>query len=175
MNGRVGRVMKKWKKELFEWLIALAIGIIIITLIRSTVLTTYHIEGDSMLPTLQTNDQVLVLRNTSIDYGDIVILDRPNDSDIVKRVIGLPGDRIEFKNSVLYLNGEALEEDYIASDNYVMKDQLYTVSANSLFVLGDNRDKSLDSRQLGEFTTDQIIGEVKVIYFPFQHFQWISY
>ncbi|MFC4353611.1 signal peptidase I [Chryseomicrobium palamuruense] len=167
--------MKTWKSEVFEWGIALMLGIAIIWLIRTTFLTTYHIQGDSMLPNLHSNDKVVVLRNTTIDYGDIVILHRSQDSDIVKRVIGLPGDKIEFKENAIYINGEYQEETYIVSESFTLKDSEVVVPEDSYFVLGDNRDRSLDSRQLGEFRSSQIVGEVKMIYFPLGHLQWISY
>lgn len=167
--------MKTWKREVFEWGIALLIGVAIIWLIRTSFLTTYHIQGDSMLPNLHSNDQVLVLRNTTIDYGDIVILHRSQDSDIVKRVIGLPGDKIEFKDNRIYINGERREETYLSSETFTLRDFEVDVPKDSYFVLGDNRDKSLDSRQLGEFSSSQIVGEVKMIYFPLGHLQWISY
>lgn len=167
--------MRNWKREVFEWGIALLVGVAIIWLIRTSLLTTYHIQGDSMLPNLHSNDQVLVLRNTTIDYGDIVILHRSQDSDIVKRVIGLPGDTVEFRENVIYINGERREETNLGLEKFTLRDFEVNVPQDSYFVLGDNRDKSLDSRQLGEFKASQVVGEVKMIYFPVGHLQWISY
>lgn len=165
----------KWKKELLEWLVAVGIGIAIVAFIRSTFLTTYHIEGDSMLPSLHSRDQVVVLRHTSIDRGDIVILKRPNESDIVKRVIGLPGDQIQFIQNEIYINGTKLNEAYIEGQEFQLDEKSFEVGQNAYFILGDNREKSLDSRQLGEFDTNRLVGEVKMIYFPLQHFNWLTY
>lgn len=167
--------MRKWKREVIEWGIALIIGIGLIWVIRSTFLTTYHIDGNSMLPNLHSDDQVMVLRNTSIEYGDIVIIEREDDSDIVKRVIGLPGDTLEFKDNTIYINGKIFEETYLDGESFTLKDFVVEVPEQSYFVLGDNRNRSLDSRQLGEFASSQIVGEVKMIYFPLPHLKWISY
>ncbi|WP_342526027.1 signal peptidase I [Chryseomicrobium sp. FSL W7-1435] len=167
--------MKEWEDDLKEWAIALLIGATVILLVRSFIVTTYQIDGDSMLPTLHSGDQVVVSLISSIEPGDLVIVQYSDQKDIVKRVIGVPGDRIEFRANQIFVNSVVLEEPYIYEQDSNLEDMTIELEEDRYFVLGDNRERSLDSRDLGTFTTQQIIGEVKFIYYPFQHFSAIHY
>lgn len=172
---QVNGFMRTWKDELKEWGLALIIGVALIVFIRSFVVTTYHIEGDSMLPTLHSKDQVVVSLVTPINRGDLVILKNRDDQEIVKRVVGIPTDTIEFKNNQLLINGERLVESYIYEQDYEVDDFQVELDDQSYFVLGDNRKRSLDSRVLGVFTKDDIVGEVKLVYYPVSHLSWLHY
>lgn len=167
--------MKNWKSEVKEWLLALIIGIGFIALIRTTLFTTYHIHGDSMLPTLHSEDQVVVSLLSPIEFGDVVIVERDNEKDIVKRVIGLPGDTLQFREDGVYRNGEKMEELYLQDSEWDFLQTTITLEDDAYFVMGDNRNRSLDSRELGTFSSKEIIGEVKLVYFPFTHLSWIHY
>lgn len=167
--------MKNWKSEVKEWFLALIIGIAFIALIRTTLFTTYHIHGDSMLPTLHSEDQVVVSLLSPIQAGDVVIVERDNEKDIVKRVIGSPGDTLQFRENGLYRNGEKVEEKYLQDSEWDPEQTTITLEDDAYFVMGDNRNRSLDSRELGTFSSKEIVGEVKLIYFPFTHLSWIHY
>lgn len=130
-------------------------------------------EGESMAPTLKNNDRFLVDKtyydSHPIQRGDIVVIQLENDRQYVKRVIALPGETLEYKGDVLYINNEAVDEPYLTSaKNEGQKENLnltedfgpITIPEDTLFVLGDNRLNSLDSRMIGPIPIDQIVGKV---------------
>lgn len=167
--------MTNWKTEVKEWFLALIIGVAVIALIRTTLFTTYHIHGDSMLPTLHSQDQVVVSLLSPVEAGDVVIVERDNEKDIVKRVIGIPGDTLQFQEDGVYRNGEKVNETYLQDSEWSFEQTTITLQEDAYFVMGDNRNRSLDSRELGTFSSKEIVGEVKLVYFPFTHLSWIHY
>lgn len=144
---------------------------ILALLLRAFVFEPFYIPSASMEPTLYPNDRILV---SKLDYlfsppgrGDVIVFKYPMDPsvDYIKRIIALPGEKIEIKNGVVFINGKALEEDYI------MQHQGYDfgplqVPQGMYFVMGDNRNDSADSRYWGPLAENLIIGEAKLIYWP---------
>lgn len=179
--------MKKTKKEALEWVKAIGIAVIIVILIRSFVFSNYVVQGKSMMPTLQNGNRLIV---NKIDYSvgkphrfDVVIFHATKSEDYVKRVIGLPGDRIAYKNDMLYVNGKAVKEPYL--DPY--KKQLFQgqltwdftlkgltgearVPKGKLWVMGDNRRNSVDSRWFGFVDEKEVVGKVDLRYWPLKKF-----
>lgn len=148
-------------------------------IIRTHFLQAFKIPAGSMLPTLEIGDRIFVDKTTeaktSIKRGDILIFVYPKDEkkDFIKRVIGLPGDKIEIKDKEIYINDEKLTENYIIRQDPHIKPREYeprdnmgtiTIPSDSLFVLGDNRDQSYDSRYWGFVKTDKVKGKVIKIY-----------
>lgn len=148
--------------------------------VRFTAFDKYEVEGSSMFPTLhgktkenKTNfDKLYVatsnLAKKKITYGDIAVLKKDKDSkksiDIVKRVIGLPGDVIELKDGNVYRNGKLLNEPYLKPGTKTYPDSpigntIFHVGKDEVFMLGDNRSNSLDSRSMGCFSKKQIVGK----------------
>jgi signal peptidase I len=128
-----------------------------------------RVDGFSMLPTLQNGEYVLVnrlaYRADLPDRGDIIVFLSPvNDQDLIKRVIGLPGDQILIKDGQVVLNGQALDEPYIAAAP--LYDGEWTVPEGELFVLGDNRNDSSDSHAWGLLPVENVIGKAVLIYWP---------
>ncbi|UCE01110.1 MAG: signal peptidase I [Chloroflexota bacterium] len=129
-----------------------------------------RVDGASMEPTLQSGEFVIV--NKLAYYfgdpatGDVIVFHFPRDPDqeYIKRIIGLPGDQVEVKNGEVYVNGNLLEEDYIAASP-VYQDT-WTVPGDSLFVLGDNRNNSSDSHNWGTVPLDYVIGKATFVYWP---------
>lgn len=176
--------MKKGSKR--KWILIcslLAAGLILTVLlplfIRAYVIQAYKIPAGSMKPTLLIGDHILVdklQKNLDkIERGNIVIFVYPPDprKDFVKRVIGLPNDLIEIRDKALYVNGELFQEDYVIHiDTNIIpakirpRDNLgpIRVPQNSLFVLGDNRDASFDSRFWGFVDISKVKGKVTKIY-----------
>lgn len=159
--------MNKWAKELLFYGGVILFAVCVRIYIGGTML----IDGESMEPTFQHHDVVIVDR---ISYhtgepkrGDVVIVDdvidpfesKPNKKKLIKRVIGLPGDTIEVKNGELIRNGKKVKENYI---NEKMKQDMpeVTVEKGTVFVMGDNRNNSLDSRILGAFQREKIYGRI---------------
>lgn len=172
------------KNEIWEWTKALFIAIILAFIIRNFFLTPIVVEGASMMPTLQDQDRMIVTKIGEPDRFDIVVFHANEKNDYIKRVIGLPGDRIEYKNDTLSVNGKVYEEKYL--DKYKKAHQRnqyggpYTadfsiiVPEGSLFVMGDNRRYSKDSRHIGPIPIEKVVGATKVVYWPIKEIKIVS-
>ncbi|AJD90690.1 signal peptidase [Jeotgalibacillus malaysiensis] len=173
--------MESWKKESFEWLKALAVGVVIVLVVRIFLFSNYVVEGVSMQPTLQDGNK-LVINKIGYQIGDFdrfdVIVFHANESeDYVKRVIGLPGDEISYEDDQLYINGEYYKEPYLEefrtgegrlTGDFTLEELTgeSEVPEGQLFVLGDNRQESLDSRIFGFIDQDSVVGKVNLRYWP---------
>lgn len=146
---------------------------------KTNLVRAYKIPAGSMLPTLQIGDCVLVdktvYKNSQINRGDLIVFPQPNkpSPEYIKRVIAIPGDKLEIKNKIIFLNDIAQNEQYIMhidtnniSQETSPRDNFgpITLPENSIFVLGDNRDNSFDSRFFGFISTDTVKGKVANIY-----------
>ncbi len=138
-----------------------------------------RVENISMKPTLNPGEFVLV---NKIAYkvgkpqiGDIIVFHYPRNpaEDYVKRVIGLPGDVVTIGQGSVKVNGQTLQESYIAAEP--MYDGTWTVPADSLFVLGDNRNQSSDSHSWGFVPLNLVVGKALFIYWPLEEFQLIQH
>ena len=138
-----------------------------------------RVDGFSMNPTLQNGEYILVNR---LAYktgpparGDIIVFRLPSDEtqDLIKRVIGLPGDTIHISDGVVTINGSRLEEPYIAQDPLYVGD--WVVPPGNLFVLGDNRNDSRDSHQWGLLPLENVIGKSVLIYWPVYDWKIINH
>lgn len=179
----VGENMTKKKNEVFEWIKALTIAVVVAAVIRYFFFAPIVVDGFSMMPTLHTQDRMIVnkfsYRFSEPKRFDIVVFHATSDKDYIKRIIGLPGETVEYKNDTLYINGEAYEEPYL----YEYKNQLIdgplteafdlesiigqsTVPEGHLFVMGDNRRQSKDSRHIGTVPIDEVMGETSLVYWP---------
>ncbi|HPF20794.1 MAG TPA: signal peptidase I, partial [Syntrophomonas sp.] len=167
--------MNKEIKEFFKE----TLSIVIIAFILAMILRTFVIEGriipsESMLPTLKVGDRVMVnkfiYRFKQPQRGEIIVFAPPDvlqsKDDYIKRVIGLPGEKVEIKNNRVYIDDQPLVEPYLAEPvNYTFGP--VTVPENSLLVLGDNRNHSFDSHMWNAWMSqDRIKGKAFVIYWP---------
>lgn len=129
-----------------------------------------RVDGASMEPTLQSGEFVIVNKLAYLfgepTTGDVIVFHFPRDPDqeYIKRIIGLPGDQVEIKDGGVFVNGQVLDEDYIAASP--VYDVLSDVPEDSLFVLGDNRNNSSDSHNWGSVPLDYIIGKATFVYWP---------
>lgn len=156
--------MKKLK-ELMPYIIIVAV----VLLVRSFIVTPGLVNGSSMEPTLHNNELVLINKiglNKGIDRYDIVVVKYEN-STIIKRVIGLPYETVEYINDTLYIDGEEVGTKV---DFEYTKDFKLTAGKNEYIVLGDNRNISKDSRIIGPVKERDIIGKVDLVLFPFSKF-----
>ncbi|EPD52180.1 signal peptidase I [Paenisporosarcina sp. HGH0030] len=178
--------MTSMKKEAWEWLKAIVIGVMIIVIIRSFLITNYAVSGHSMEPTLHNLDKVLVSKISysvgDIDRLDVLVFHSADNEDFVKRVIGIPGDVLTYKNDKLFINNQRVEEPYLQSyDAYQNPDDRLTenftlegitgavrIPPDSYFVLGDNRRQSLDSRYFQFVNKEDIVGKVVARYWPLE-------
>ena len=159
------------KKEVISWILTLAISIGIVVLLNTFVVRVMVVDGDSMVDTLHHNDRILTTPlYTELSRGDIVVIHRENDQPLVKRVIAVAGDTIDvdYDTGKVLLNGEAIDEPYLdgkmQEPNYIGGNTPLplTVSEGYVFVMGDNRNNSLDSRaqEVGEVPVENVFGKV---------------
>lgn len=146
--------------------------------VRENVIKAYKIPAASMEPTLLIGDHILVDRSKASrapNRGDLIVFKYPEDpsKEFVKRVVAVAGDTVELKDKVLLVNGKAIPEPYVvhkeketipATKNPRDNSPLQKIAADSYFVMGDNRDRSYDSRFWGTVSRDKINGTVKSIY-----------
>ncbi|HEX5094625.1 MAG TPA: signal peptidase I, partial [Acidimicrobiia bacterium] len=150
--------------SVLEWLVLLVTAVAIAIIIKTFLVQAFYIPSGSMLPTLQENDRVLVNKLSykmhDVHRGDIVVFEAPpgmeqrDIKDLVKRVVGLPGDDVSLHDGQVYINGKALDEDYLpggpaqtpseACSGHTETD--WKIPDNAIFVMGDNRTASQDSR-----------------------------
>ena len=165
-------------RDLYEWVQSLVGSVLVVVAIFTFVIRMMGVDGHSMLNTLQHGDRLLVVNSMlyhDYKYGDIVILRKNgvfDDDPIVKRVIAVEGQTvdIDFTEGIVYVDGEALEEDYIREPTYTAEGTEFplTVPEGSIFVMGDNRNGSRDSRdyRLGTVDTRYVIGKAAFLIFP---------
>lgn len=160
-------------KELISWVKAIVIALIIVIVVREYILTPSIVRGSSMEPTLWDGDRIIISKLTTIDRFDQIAFVAPDtevEENYVKRVIGLPGDEVEFVDSILYIDGIAYEEPYLQDEwsavfSYTNDFSLDLLSLEEVpdgmyFVMGDNRRQSRDSREFGVIDEASIIGEI---------------
>ena len=165
-------------RDLYEWIQSLVGSVLVVVAIFTFGIRMLGVDGHSMLNTLQHGDRLMVVNPIfyhDYKYGDIVILRKTGVFDnepIVKRVIATGGQTvdIDFSEGVVYVDGEALEEDYIREPTYTAEGTEFplTVPEGSIFVMGDNRNHSSDSRSsdLGTVDTRYVIGKAVFLLFP---------
>ncbi len=187
-NNGMGEIalLEDVKKEGLEWMKAIGIGLIIFVFIRAFFFSNYVVEGESMMPTLQDGNKLIVnkigFQMEDLDRFDVIVFHANEEEDFVKRIIGLPGDTLEYKDDQLYVNGKKVDEPYLDKYRYqglarrltedftlLEKTGEEVVPEGKLFVLGDNRLGSWDSRQFGFISVEQVVGKVNLRYWPLDH------
>lgn len=165
------------KNELWEWIKAITFAVVLAVLIHTFLFAQFMVEGESMMPTLLNKERLIVnkivYRIHDPRFDEIIVLQYPADptKDFIKRIIGLPGDQIQVKDGKVYRNGKALNEPYIAQPTLGSFGPV-TVPAETVFVMGDNRNNSKDSRDplVGFVPYKNIVGRADIIFWPFAHF-----
>ena len=176
--------LQKLPHSIFDAVELIAITLAVLLLVTSFLFRLSVVSGGSMSHTLEGGDRLLI---SDLLYtpknGDIVVLQMPDEiterysqlekgEAIIKRVIAVGGQTVEIKDSVVYVDGQALREPYVLLDDMDSKANMkpITVSDGCVFVLGDHRSNSLDSRYFGEVDADIIIGKVLLRLMPFSSF-----
>lgn len=165
------REIKEFIKDSLKYIILIVVVLVIIVYVVSI----QQVLGPSMQPNLKANDVVLIdklkYRFTDIKRFEVVVLEYKDSKYLIKRVIGLPGDTIEYKSNILYINGNAINEDFLKSDiitnDFSLNDIGYTTIPDNMYlVLGDNRTNSMDGRDFGLIDKSQIKGKVFIRIWP---------
>lgn len=160
-------------KEVRSWIICLATAVVIALFLRFFVLEMVLVDGESMEPTLHSHQSVFIEKVTklfgTIDRGQIIVVRYPEREGVyVKRIVGVPGDTLEVKDGALYINGNRKAEPYINTDyiDYIMGP--VTVPEDCYFVMGDNRNNSMDSHDdyIGPIPKEDVIGRAILVIWP---------
>lgn len=156
--------------KLLKELIPYIIIIIAALLIRTFIFTPVKVDGASMYPTLE-DGEILILKKYDKSYQrfEIAVIKHDNDM-LVKRIIGLPGENVKYKNNKLYINGKKIEEPlYLETENFSLSNLGYTKIPDDYYlVLGDNRYNSTDSRIFGLVKKEDILGTTSLRIWPFK-------
>ncbi|MCP8616541.1 signal peptidase I [Salirhabdus salicampi] len=179
--------MSQKASSLRKWIKTILFAAVLAFIIRFFLLAPIVVDGPSMLPTLKNGDYLIVNRLSYIvgepERFDIVVFRATKETDYIKRIIGLPGEHIEYKDGNLYVNGNIVKEPYVEQSRISEQQYFYFTRDFSLpdlpgnyreipedyvLVLGDNRPNSTDSRILGLIPLDQLVGEAHFIYWPFK-------
>lgn len=177
--------MRSGARAFFDWVVVVGIALLVAILVRTFLLAHFVVDGDSMRSTLETGDRVFVnkmsYRLHDPNRGDVVVLHEitgSNERDLIKRVIALPGEEIEIQNCVVRIDGLVLIEPYldpaVVTANRCGGDQpSIQVPEDHVFVMGDNRPGSSDSRSLGPIPRDDLVGRAFVVFWPRADWQWL--
>ncbi len=170
------------KSEIFDWFEAICFSLIAVILVFTLFIRSAQVDGSSMLPTLIHEDRLILMNSaiTGVKKGDIVVITQPTEigGPLIKRVIATEGEtvNIDFENGKVYVDDILLEETYINTPTtkvpYDSVEFPFTVSKGHVFVMGDNRNASTDSRSqsIGEIDTRYIIGKAVLRIYPFDSF-----
>jgi signal peptidase I len=173
------------RRALVDWIIVIGVALLVAFLVRTFVLAHFVVDGTSMADTLHDGDRVFVnklsYRLHDPNRGDVVVLHQlsgTSERDLIKRVIALPGETIEVRNCDVIIDGRRLDEPYldqqIVTPGNCGGDVAPTmVPDDHVFVMGDNRAGSLDSRNLGPIDDDELVGRAFVVFWPQADWQWL--
>jgi signal peptidase I len=176
-NPAVGarRRRRSGTRQAIEWVVLIGAALAIALLLRTFLFQAFYIPSASMEPTLNIDDRVLVNKLSyklhDVHRGDIVVFEKPPQEtsdidDLVKRVIGLPGETVEGRDGHVYVDGKLLRESYLDEAVVTSNFAAVTVPANSLWVMGDNRPASRDSRYFGPIRESTVVGRVFLRIWP---------
>ena len=172
-NKKITEKQTSWKKEILSWILILAVALGLGLFVNKVLIVNAKIPSESMETTVMTGDRLVALRTAywfdEPKRGDIVVFRYPDDETelYIKRIIGVPGDTVEGKDGIVYVNGEALDEPYISEP--IEEDfGSFDVPEDSYFMMGDNRNNSWDSRYWDNtfVKREKILGKSFVRYWP---------
>lgn len=185
-----GRRSGRW---VLEWVAVVVVALLLAVGVRAFVAQMFYIPSGSMLPTLQVGDRIVVDKLSyhlhGVDRGDVVVFRRPpleqaDYADLVKRVVGLPGETVSLAGGRVYIDGKALAEPWLPTPAPVTSpsplpeafslNHPFTVPPGEYFVMGDNRTDSEDSRYFGPISEDLIVGKMAFVAWPFTDDTWIA-
>lgn len=184
----------KEKNELLEWIKIIGTALLCVFIIRFFLFNPIAVDGASMMPTLEDGDKVVINKIgpklADYDRFDVIVFETNEGEKYIKRIIGVPGDHIKYENDSLFINDKHYEEAYLEdykqeligsgtlTEDFTLEDYLGEIKVpdDHYFVLGDNRQRSKDSRNqlVGFVPKEKVLGAAQVVYFPFNHFKVIK-
>ncbi|GIO10835.1 signal peptidase I [Cohnella xylanilytica] len=179
----------KASNELKEWIKALAIAAVLVIVIRWLLVSPFIVDGESMEPNFQDRERIIV-NMVLYDFrkpkqGEVIVFHVPEENrDFIKRVIAVPGDTVKVEGDTVYVNGKPLDEPYLkeALEQAHAEGREYnntdfeegTVPEGQLFVMGDNRSNSKDSRMIGYIPMSRVVGRAELIFWPLKDIKYIG-
>ncbi len=167
-------------RNLVEWVVVIVCALVVAVVVKAFLVQAFYIPSPSMTPTLQPDDRVLVnklsYRMHGVERGDLVVFESPQpapEKDLIKRVIGLPGDTVEGRDGHVLVDGKTLEESYLADGVVTGAFGPVVIPPNHYWVMGDNRPNSSDSRVFGAIPKSLIVGKAFVKVWPLGSFRFL--
>jgi signal peptidase I len=166
------RRLSRRSRNLLEWVVVLGGALVLALLLRTFVFQTFYIPSESMVPTLQVGDRLIVNKLADdVSRTDIVVFKRPETwtgphDDLIKRVMGLEGETIEAHDNTVFIDGERIDEPYLPPGTITSDFGPETVPEGHMFVMGDNRQFSSDSRPNGPVPVDLVVGRAVIRIWP---------
>lgn len=179
------------RQNIIEWLWLIIkytfVGVAVALVFRGFILIPVPVEGNSMQNTLTQGDYILMEKFSDVKRFDVVVFQMADGTTYIKRVIGLPGDTVSYRNEQLFVNGERVEEDFLKESLAQDEERIpYTndfefeelmgvkkLGQGSYFVLGDNRRMSKDSRSFGAISEENILGKAQIVYYPVKRIHFV--
>ena len=175
------RRQKRSTRNAIEWIAIVAGALIVAVIVKTFLIQAFYIPSLSMYSTLDKGDRVLVNKLSyhahDVHRGDIVVFKRPKNvpdtgiKDLIKRVIGLPGDTIEAKDGAVYIDGHRIKESYLDRGVRTLNLDRQTIPKHEVFVMGDNRGNSEDSRVFGPINENLLVGRAFIRVWPLFQFR----
>jgi signal peptidase I len=191
-ESRLVRLFGPTGATVVEWAAVIAGAVLLALVVKTFMLQAFFIPSPSMYPTLKEGDRVLVnklsYRLGDVSRGDVVVFERPASEapsaipELIKRVVGLSGDTVTFRGGQVYINGTVLEESYLPggvmtsadfAPNRCTEAAPCLVPPGHVWVMGDNRNDSKDSRYFGAIPESSIVGRAFVIVWPLSRMSWL--
>ncbi len=168
-------------RNAIEWVVIIGGALLVAFVVKTFLVQAFYIPSGSMLPTLEEQDRVLVNKLSydlhDVHRGDIVVFKTPSPAegqikDLIKRVVGLPGETVETRDGRVFIDGRVLDEPYLPPGISTGPLEPQTIPPDHYFVMGDNRGNSRDSRYFGPVKKSLIVGRAFVRVWPIAHFRF---
>ena len=185
-KAKVTEILGSIGSFIYSFTETVLISLVLAIVLYLFIMTPHEVVGNSMHPTYK-NGEFLKANKISYKFsepqrGDVVIFKYSDTQDFIKRIIGIPGDKVMIKDGKIYINDELLDESNYLADtvisnggSYIHEGQTITVNEGQYFVCGDNRTNSSDSREFGPVDESKIKGKAWIVFFPFNEFRLVQH
>ena len=185
-KAKVTEVLGSIGSFIYSFTETVLISLVLAIVLYLFIMTPHEVVGNSMHPTYK-NGEFLMANKISYKFsepqrGDVIIFKFSDTQDFIKRIVGIPGDKVMIKDGRIYINDKLLDESNYLEDtvisnggSYIHEGQTITVNENEYFVCGDNRTNSSDSREFGPIDQSKIKGKAWIVFFPFNEFRLVQH